>query len=781
MADNSVVDLILSIILALCVCGIIYLLLLFYRLHQSQKSLSPGDNGQSTTELANVTQGEQAQAQQDENQPNAVSDQHSKRNWKIEFEDIEMGPIIGQGAIGKVHKGKWRGLTVAVKEIIHSAKDEQVQDELALIIKVRHPNLVLFMGVAQPSQDKLCIVSEYMGKGNLYTVLHDKSLKLDWKKRMGIALDAARAMNYLHCSKPAIVHKTLNSINILLDNQLVAKVSDYGLDDIRAAAKKSGVYTQPLWVAPELFKKDKGTKSSDVYSFGIILWEILTRRTPYQGMIRASNHLKAIQDIANGMRPDIPAQCPPRYAQLMQACWNADPNKRPTFQEIVDQLLELEKEKIESSVLSALDGSSTSVEQVLDWRSQDRQPWMVQHDEIHYDAVVGKGSFGEVWSGTFRGKKVAIKKLNSIQQNKIKDFIKELNIMCSLRHPNTVLFMGACLEEGHMCIIMEYCGKGNLFDILHDVSQPIDYNLIIKILTEVAEGVLYLHLNNPPILHRDLKSLNILVDEDWNIKVSDFGLTDFKPDIDGAQNLQQGTPFWLAPESMERGEYSERSDVYAFGMVVWELFTRDIPFTNMSPHQAALAVITEDKRPDIPLFVPPKFAQLIQQCWSRDPSKRPSFPQVIEALAVLKKEGLPRIELSLANTKLYRKKTTVFAFKSKDAVIVYKPWGTGEGKKGDWVLVGPGDDVYTCDAAIFAKTYSLVDKDKPHLYRKTGSIFALQMDRDFLMETLEGMEHGSKGDWIAQNPVDGEQWPIAAKTFAAMYELAPDQTLPTSS
>jgi hypothetical protein len=86
-----------------------------------------------------------------------------------------------------------------------------------------------------------------------------------------------------------------------------------------------------------------------------------------------------------------------------------------------------------------------------------------------------------------------------------------------------------------------------------------------------------------------------------------------------------------------------------------------------------------------------------------------------------------------------------------------------------------------CDAAIFLKTYSLVDPSRPHLYRKTGSIFALEMQRDFLMETLEGMEHGSKGDWIAQNPVDGEQWPIAASTFAAMYELAPDQTLPAAA
>ena len=111
------------------------------------------------------------------------------------------------------------------------------------------------------------------------------------------------------------------------------------------------------------------------------------------------------------------------------------------------------------------------------------------------------------------------------------------------------------------------------------------------------------------------------------------------------------------------------------------------------------AVINEDKRPEIPKFVPPKFSQLIQDCWSRNVAQRPSLSAIIDRLKELKKEGLPRIELSLANCKLYRKKTTVFAFKSKDTVIVYKPWGTGESKKGDWVLVGPGDDVYTCDAA----------------------------------------------------------------------------------
>jgi serine/threonine protein kinase len=104
----------------------------------------------------------------------------------------------------------------------------------------------------------------------------------------------------------------------------------------------------------------------------------------------------------------------------------------------------------------------------------------------------------------------------------------------------------------------------------------------------VAEGVYYLHSNTPPILHRDLKSLNILVDADWNIKVSDFGLTDFKPDVDKPHNLQLGTPFWMAPEAMEHQEFSEASDVYSFGMIIWEMFTRQVPFPNMNPHQVCL-------------------------------------------------------------------------------------------------------------------------------------------------------------------------------------------------
>jgi serine/threonine-protein kinase CTR1 len=619
-------------------------------------------------------------------------------------------------------------------------------------------------------------------------------------------------------------------------------VSDYAVDTIRQRAKRNGVYTQPLWVAPEVLRaQKKPTKASDVFSFGIVLWEILTRRTPYQGMIKAQGagggagaaHIKAIADIIAGMRPLLPDRTPAKMASLITRCWSADPALRPDFQTIVDELSEMEREKPAQQELhnqwlknqaeleeiaivpngsSNSSGSSGGADEpesleALLASSPEKKSWLLSSKELKYEEVIGRGSFGEVWLANWRGKKVAVKKMQNgagailkggallqnggrgSPKNLFREFVKEVTLMCSLRHPNTVLFMGACVEEGHLALVMEYCAKKDLFAILQDKSVAIDYNLILKILTAIAEGLLYLHLHKPqPILHRDLKSANILVDEHWDVKISDYGLTDFKPDgvlsgdggSDGAA-LQLGTPFWQSPEAMERGEFSEASDTYALGMIIFELFTREVPFRNLNPHQAALAVIAEDKRPDIPAFVPPKFAQLMQSCWQRDPKARPSMQSVLQSLAVLKAEGLPRIELTahMARVSLYRKRTLVFAYKSKDSVIVYKPWGTGEGKKGDWVLVGPGDDVYTCDAAIFARTYSQVDAStNPHLYRKTGSIFALQMDRDFLMETLEGMEHGRSGDWIAQNPVDGEQWPIANKTFMAMYEKAPDQNPP---
>jgi hypothetical protein len=234
----------------------------------------------------------------------------------------------------------------------------------------------------------------------------------------------------------------------------------------------------------------------------------------------------------------------------------------------------------------------------------------------------------------------------------------------------------------------------------------------------------------------------------------------------------------MAPEAMDSHTYSEASDVYAFGMIVWQMFTRHIPFHEIdNPHQVAVAVLDQDARPAIPEYIPPAVAELIQACWTRNTSARPRMEAIMKQLAVIEANGLPSTVLSTDNAALYVKKQRVHAFRCMNPVIVYKSWGIGESKKGDWIIVGPGDDVYTCDHKVFEETYEVVPGDDPHYYRKFTKVLAKKQPKAYLVITLEGLEHGAAGSYLAQNPVRGEQYPIAQETFERMYERSEVQAL----
>lgn len=723
------------------------------------------------------------------------------KEMSIKFKELRRGALLGAGSTGKVYKAKYRSLPVTVKELYSSQNAKELEKSLIRLLRLRHPDLVLMMGVSYPAPEKLCIVSEYMETGPLYGLLHNQHIHLDWKTRMAFAKSVAQGMVYLHRAADGVPHQNLNSVNVLVNSEMQAKISDYGLAAIRNLSRNNDFVVKPVWTAPEVLKSSKYSQKSDVYSFGIILWEILTRQAPFSEP-RHKNTLHLIQSISLGERPAIPLNTPETMKQLITQCWHSEPNQRPTFTDIVGQIEFLENLEFDPSTLVIevkVDHQDESDDDEEKGKNPEeklsnqqnkmlellkKKPWFVDAKGVVTGEALGAGSLGKVYSGTFRGKNVAIKKiqLSTVKTSKFDEFINEMNVMCTLRHPNTILFMGAFLEKDHLCILMEQCEKGSLFSVLNDMSQHVDYNMIIKICTSIAEGMNYLHLSAPPILHHDLKSLNILIDEDWNVKVSDFGLTQFRDDEGSENAMILGTQFWMAPEAMQQKEYTERSDIYSFGMIMWELFTRKTPFPEMNPHQAALAVITEDARPVIPDFVPPRFHSLIEDCWQRDPDRRPSFTAVLEALAVITKEGLPRTHLTSTNARFYRKSHVVSAFQSKDIVTVFKSWGTGQSKPGDWIIVGPNDDVYTCDAAIFMKTYEPVKgQNSPNLYRKVGMILAKEMDRAFLIDTLEGTEHGLQGDFLAQNPVDGEQWPIAGSVFQDMYEEVPPEELRRAS
>eukprot|EP01006_Ploeotia_vitrea_P040268 TRINITY_DN66418_c10_g1_i1.p1 TRINITY_DN66418_c10_g1~~TRINITY_DN66418_c10_g1_i1.p1 ORF type:complete len:1178 (+),score=714.93 TRINITY_DN66418_c10_g1_i1:110-3643(+) len=268
--------------------------------------------------------------------------------------------------------------------------------------------------------------------------------------------------------------------------------------------------------------------------------------------------------------------------------------------------------------------------------SDDIESFQYSMDEIKLVAPIGTGSYGDVYKATVRNKVVAVKKLHvrSLKAEQVDSFCKEASLMCQLEHPNVVMFIGAVTEPSNLCIITEYCARGSLADLLLEESVQMDFQRKLQFALDAARGMLYLHTSNPVILHRDLKSDNLLVSTDWAVKVADFGLTRFMTQKKAM--TQVGTPMWMAPEIIMGKKYTEKADVYAFGIILWEILTRLEPYEDKEPMQIVVEVVNNDLRPKIPhehrnnVLLP-----LMQECWAPDPDERPGFKAVVERLEKL--------------------------------------------------------------------------------------------------------------------------------------------------
>lgn len=265
-------------------------------------------------------------------------------------------------------------------------------------------------------------------------------------------------------------------------------------------------------------------------------------------------------------------------------------------------------------------------------------------DEVRLGIRIGKGNFGEVYKAYWRGAEIAVKKLpaHNMTDQFLKDFHKEVSLMRALRHPNVLQFLGSCTVVPDICICTEYMPRGSLYKILHDPAQTLTWALIKKMCIDAAKGCVYLHDCTPIIVHRDLKSHNLLVDENWKVKVCDFGLSTI---VEQASRTLTacGTPCWTAPEVLRNQRYTEKADVYSFGVVLWECATRDDPFVGMPPFQVIFAVGREGLRPPLPRVCPPEFAKLITDCWDEKPHTRPSMKEVLSRLENIDTTGWPDV------------------------------------------------------------------------------------------------------------------------------------------
>ncbi|KAF4318222.1 hypothetical protein BBO99_00000690 [Phytophthora kernoviae] len=260
--------------------------------------------------------------------------------------------------------------------------------------------------------------------------------------------------------------------------------------------------------------------------------------------------------------------------------------------------------------------------------------------------TISRGGFGLVFTGTYRSRQVAIKKirLNSdAEASQIEHFIGEITIMATLRHPRIVEFIGVAWDEVvDLSAVTELMECGDLITVLHHCCEG-RYRLTwgdhkATIALHIAEALVYLHSLSPVVIHRDLKSKNVLLNTEMEAKLSDFGISCERRTAEAPMAAGMGTSFWIAPEVLRGDDYDEKADMYSFGVVLSELDTDDFPYTNTTNQPGGVLqegeilqlVANGEMRPTFTPECPSSILQLAHWCLQWKPENRPSAAEVVQ-------------------------------------------------------------------------------------------------------------------------------------------------------
>ncbi|EFJ13809.1 hypothetical protein SELMODRAFT_146897 [Selaginella moellendorffii] len=273
-------------------------------------------------------------------------------DWTLDLRRLAMGHAFAQGASGRLYRGTYDGEDVAVK-ILERPKnnaeraqvmEQQFTQEVRMLAALKHQNVVRFIGACRKPL-VWCIVTEYAKGGSVRSFLSKrKSRPVPLKLAVKQALDIAQGMQYLH--NLGFIHRDLKSDNLLIATDKSIKIADFGVARIEVQTEgmtpETGTYR---WMAPEMIQHRLYTHKVDVYSFGIVLWELITGLLPFQNMTAVQ---AAFAVVNRGYRPGIPADCPPALAEIMSRCWDANPDSRPGFAQVVKMLEEARAEIVHS-------------------------------------------------------------------------------------------------------------------------------------------------------------------------------------------------------------------------------------------------------------------------------------------------------------------------------------------------------------------------------------------------------------------------------------------------
>ncbi|XP_023749639.1 uncharacterized protein LOC111897889 [Lactuca sativa] len=593
--------------------------------------------------------------------------------------DFSPETCIGGGGFGKVYRGQlskqWQNRTAAFKRFDNNGYEGKnvFHNEVKMMSSFNHENIIPFIGYCD-QDDEMIIVSEFASNGSLDYHLQDlnKSCCLTWELRMKICMGAARGLEYLHSGlgeNRAVIHRDMKSPNILLDDNLDTKICGFGLSLLFNLSQPQ-VYEPaagtPAYIDPIYRESGMVNTGSDVYSFGIVMFEMLSGMLAYDQRSIDDGQPQTLLQLVNryyddgldklidpSIRDQIKIHSLYTFKKIAYRCISTNLNDRPTMKRIIKKIKE------------ALNFQNHEAAYSITTRSLDS--YQIQLNEISLatgnfnpQTLIGEGGFGMVYKGqlsqNWQNCTVAIKRLNPQGHQGMKEFHAELNLISRFHHPNIIPFVGYCDDDGEMIIVYAYAVNRSLDYYLVDPikRRSLTWAQRLNICLGAAKGLDYLHSGlgkDHGVIHRDIKSGNILLDENLEAKICDFGLS-----TEGPKNQESshrftkvaGTNFYMDPIYYGSGILRKESDIYSFGVVLFEMLSgrpayQQLKFVDDNPQHLINLVrhyyengperlIDPDIKDQIDSRSFHTFKEIAYQCISFVSRERPTMDTIIDKL-----------------------------------------------------------------------------------------------------------------------------------------------------
>ncbi|CAO2173862.1 unnamed protein product [Urochloa humidicola] len=613
-----------------------------------------------------------------------------------EIEHITNGysNLVGKGAFGEVYKGALDDhYLVAVKKYKDGTRKEEFAKEVIVHSQINHKNVVRLLGCCI-EENTLMIVMEFICNGNLNNILHCNNanghVPFPLDKRLDIAIELAEVLSYMHSMYSPVLHGDIKPANILLDENLVPKLSDFGIARLLSTSEAQQTrnivgsigYLDPLFNQTGLL-----TPKSDVYSFGVVLVEMITRKIVADGNVNLiQNFTKSLKrgkvvrkmfddEIMDGKRKIKVLE---DVAKLAAECLRLEDRLRPEMVEVADRLrkcredLNLRRmgEMTWPSVMLGSPGNNFLPVQPtapIPVDSTIKNPpipvlniSLTELREITRnfsdDTLIGEGSHAKVFLGELKdgrksavkklGQHILVKKLDGFFSEPDKEFILQVQAVSRLKHDNVVQILGYCVDGNVRAVIYEYSLRGSLHDILHGTQpgQVLSWAQRVKIALTAAQGIEFLHHKTEPyIIHSDIKSSNILLFDNDVAKIGDLRVSKNRPGYLDDIILDCVLPshnVYDAPECKETGKFTRESDIYSFGVVLLELLTGCISgYSNSQNRLMKGAMPGRFVDPRLRGKYPPKaasrMAAIASHCMQHKADSRPSMSTVVTNLRSL--------------------------------------------------------------------------------------------------------------------------------------------------